>query len=116
MSKTILLIEDDTEVLRVYKTVLSQFGPVRTAQDMAQARGQFEGVDLVILDYHLRNEKASFQDVVSELKPVAPILLCSGIPDPAIRAQGARFALAGYWNKGTGLEALVAKVKSILGA
>lgn len=115
MAKTILIIEDDVEVLRVYKTVLAEFGPVRGAHDMAQARSQLEGVDLIILDYHLKHEKTRFQDIVQELKPVAPILLCSGIPDPALLALGASLGLSGYWNKGSGVLALREKVKAVLG-
>lgn len=114
MDKTILVIEDDDEVLRVYKAVLSEFGRVRVAKNMAQARDLLDGVDLIILDYHLEHEKASFQDIVPELRPIAPILLCSGIPDPAIRAQGKDLGVAGYWNKGAGFEALRAKVRSTL--
>lgn len=116
MDKTILVIEDDEEVLRVYKAVLGEFGRVRTAQNMAQARGLLDDVDLIILDYHLAHETASFQEIVTELQPIAPILLCSGIPDPAIRAQGKDLGVAGYWNKGVGFEALRAKVRATLSA
>ncbi len=115
MNKTILIIEDDQEVLRVYKTVLSQFGQVRVAQNMEQARPQLEGLDLIILDYHLRGEKTSFEDIVPELKPFAPILLCSGNPDPSVVALGKSLGVVGYWNKGTGLEALKRKVTPLLG-
>lgn len=116
MDKTILVIEDDEEVLRVYKAVLSEFGRVRVAPNMAKARGLLDGVNLIILDYHLEHETASFQEIVAELQPIAPILLCSGIPDPAIRAQGKNLGVTGYWNKGTGLETLRVKVKAALGS
>lgn len=114
MDKTILVIEDDEEVLRVYKVFLGKFGQVRIAQNMKQARGQLEGVDLIILDYHLRNEKTSFEACVEELKPHAPILLCSGIPDRSIPARGKDMGVVSYWNKGTGLEVLSSKVQSVL--
>jgi DNA-binding response OmpR family regulator len=113
-NKTILVIEDDAEVLRVYKTVLGEFGQVRAAQTMAEARQLLDGVDLIILDYHLEHETASFQEIVPELRPVAPILVCSGIPDPAIRAQGKDLGVAGYWNKGAGFELLRSKVRAVL--
>jgi DNA-binding response OmpR family regulator len=112
--KTILVIEDDAEVLRVYKAVLGEFGQVRTAQTMTEARQLLDGVDLIILDYHLENETATFQEIVPELHPVAPILVCSGIPDPAVRAQGKDMGVAGYWNKGAGFEMLRSKVRAIL--
>lgn len=115
MNKTILVIEDDEEVLRVYKAVLGEFGQVRLTKSMAEARGQLDGVDLIILDYHLGSERTSFQEIVQELKPVAPILLCSGIPNPAIRAEGKDLGVAGYWNKGAGFDALRLKIRTALG-
>lgn len=116
MSKTILLIEDEEEVLRVYKAVLAEFGTIRVARNMEEARPQLAGVDLFILDFHLHEEKTSFQDIVAELKPLAPVLVCSGVPDPRILALGKELGVAGYWNKGAGMEALRAKVKTVLGA
>lgn len=114
MGKTILVVEDDEEVRRVYEAVLREFGQVRVAGTLAQARGQLDGVDLIILDYHLRGETASFADIVAALRPAAPVLLCSGIPDPRIRALGVELGVAGYWNKGSGLELLHKKVSAIL--
>ena len=116
MRKNILVIEDDAEVLRVYTTILAEFGAVRTAETMAQARPQLQGIDLIILDYHLKNETMKFEDIIAELKPVAPILVCSGISGTQIREIGARLGVAGYWNKGLGLEGLRTKVRTILSA
>lgn len=116
MNKTILLIEDDDEVLRVYKAVLAEFGTLRVARNMDEARPQLAGVDLFILDFHLREEATSFQDIVGELKPLAPVLVCSGVPDPRILALGKQLGIAGYWNKGAGFDALRTKVKAALGA
>lgn len=116
MRKNILIIEDDAEVLRVYAALLAEFGTVRMAEAMAQARPHVRGIDLVILDYHLKNETMKFEDIIIELKPVAPILVCSGIPDPQIREIGARLGVAGYWNKGQGVDGLRQKVRAIFSA
>lgn len=114
MGKVILVIDDDEEVLRVYKTVLSDFAQVKVAQDMSQARTQLDGVDLILLDYYLRKGEISFQDIVPELKRVAPILVCSGTPDPAVRTLGLSLGAAGYWHKSTGFVALREKVQAVL--
>lgn len=115
MAKTILVVEDDDEVRRVYQTVLGEFGEVRAAADLAQARGQLAGVDLIVLDYHLRGENATFAEALTELRASAPVLVCSGMPDPRVPAQGAELGAIGYWNKGSGLDLLRKKVRLALG-
>lgn len=114
MSKRLLVIDDDAEVLRVYKAVLDELGEVRTATNLEQARQQLDGLDLILLDYRLKSEQLSFEQIVEELRPVAPILLCSGMPDPALRGLGERLGLAGYWNKGAGFVSLRDKVLTAL--
>lgn len=109
--KKLLVIEDDEDMASLYQTVLKQFGEVRVAASMAQARELLQGVDLILLDYYLEGEAMKFQDLVPELKQHAPVLLCSGVFDPQVPAMGAALGAAGYWNKTEPLENLLQLVR-----
>lgn len=115
MKKIILAIEDDEEVLRVYQTLFRDSAEVRVARTLAQARELLAGVDLILLDYHLRDDTVGFEDRLIELRDKAPVLVCSGLPDPRVPALGVGLGAVGYWNKGTGLETLRRKVQALLG-
>ena len=78
MDKTILAIDDDESMLVFYKAILNEFGAVRVAINLQEARELLEGVDLIILDFNLAKDPERFQQIVPELKNVAPVLLCSG--------------------------------------
>ena len=114
MDKTILAIDDDKIMLAVYKAALAEFGQVKTALNLNEARAQLEGVDLIILDFNLEHDKETIQEVVPELKKVAPVLLCSGVQDVRVPAIGTMLGIAGYWNKGADYEKLRSLVKSAL--
>lgn len=114
MGKTILAIDDDESMLAFYKATLTEFGDVRTATNLPEAREQLEGVDLIILDFNLEQDPELFQDIVPELKKVAPVLLCSGVQVPEVPALGVALGIAGYWNKGSDHEKLRALVRSVL--
>ena len=116
MGKTIIAIDDDAAMLSFYKVLLAEFGEVRTATNLKEARKQLTGVDLVILDFHLSQDKEHFQDIVPELKRVAPVLLCSGVQDAAVQGLGAALGISGYWNKGPDHEKLRSLVRSLLAA
>lgn len=114
MSKVILAIDDDEAVLAFYKLVLAKFAEIRTALNLVEARKQLDGVDLIILDFDLGQDRELFQDVVKDLKQVAPVLLCSGVQDVQVPAFGAALGIVGYWNKASNREELVSLVKSAL--
>lgn len=114
MGKCILAIDDDEAILAFYKAVLAGRGEVRTARSLAEARPQLAGVDLILLDFDLRNDQVMFKDVMQELKAKAPILLCSGVQDPRVPPVGAALGAVGYWNKQSGREALASLVDSTL--
>lgn len=114
MDKTILAIDDDKEMLGFYRTVLAEFGQVRTASNLNEARTQREGVDLIILDFYLEHDRETLQEIVPELKKTAPVLLCSGVQNLEVPAFGASLGIAGYWNKGADLDSLRALVKTVL--
>ena len=116
MRKTILAIDDDKSMLKFYEVALAEIGDVRTAVDLKEARAQLEGVNLIILDFYLENDKDLIQDIVPELKRVAPVLLCSGVQDVRVPSLGAALGIAGYWNKGADHEKLRSLVRSVLNA
>ncbi len=114
MNKTILAIDDDELMLAFYRCVLAEFGTVKTALNLNEARRQMDGVDLILLDFYLENDKELFQQIVPELRKKAPVLLCSGVQDERVSGIGAALGVAGYWNKGAGHDKLLALVKSVL--
>jgi DNA-binding NtrC family response regulator len=114
MNKTILAIDDEKCMLAFYQTALAEFGDVRTAINLEEARKQLPGVDLILLDFFLEKDSDLIQDVVPELKKTAPVLLCSGIQDVEVPALGAALGIAGYWNKGSDHDKLRSLVKLAL--
>jgi len=116
MEKTILAIDDEPTMLALYKLVLGEFGDVRTAINLQEARKQLEGVDLIILDFYLEHDQELIQEIVPELKKTAPVLLCSGIQELGIPTLGGELGIAGYWNKGADHEKLRSLVRSALNA
>ena len=116
MGKTILAIDDDANMLLFYKALLTEFGEVRLAANLREARKQLSGVDLIILDFHLEQDAELIQDIARELKELAPILLCSGVQDIGVQGIGASLGISGYWNKGPDHETLRSLVRSTLAA
>lgn len=114
MNKTILAVDDDESMLKFYKVALAEFGEVRIAKNLTDARKQLDGIDLIILDFNLEHDQELFQDVVPELLRVAPVLLCSGVDDVRVPSLGASLGIAGYWNKSSGREKLCSLIRSIL--
>lgn len=114
MNKTILAIDDENAMLAFYQVALAEFGTVRTASNLAEARRQLQGVDLIILDFYLEHDKTLIQDIVPELKQTAPVLLCSGIQDLGVPAIGATLGIAGYWNKSSDHDKLRDLVRTVL--
>lgn len=114
--KTILAIDDENSMLAFYKVILAEFGEVRTATNLQEARKQLTGVDLIILDFYLEHDKYLIQDIVPEFKAVAPVLLCSGVQELGVPGIGAQLGIAGYWNKGADHDKLCSMVRSALNA
>jgi DNA-binding NtrC family response regulator len=110
---TILAIDDDKDMLALYQVILAGLGQMRTALNLTEARAQMEGVDLIILDFNLEQDKETIQEILPELKKVAPVLLCSGIQDLGVPVIGAEHGIAGYWNKAADHDKLRLLVKSM---
>lgn len=116
MDKTILAIDDETDMLAFYRIALAEFGDVKTASNLSDAVKQLEGVDLIVLDFHLEQDPDLIQEIVPKLREVAPVLLCSGIQEAGVPAIGVALGIAGYWHKGSDYESLRSLVKSVLDA
>lgn len=114
MPKTILAIDDEPEMLAFYKITLAEFGDVRTAISLQEARTQLQGVDLIVLDFYLEHDPELIQEIVPELKKTAPVLLCSGVQELGVPTIGAKLGIAGYWNKASDHDKLRALVRSAL--
>ena len=114
MSKIILAIDDDESMLAFYKVALAEFGDVRIAINLKEAREQLDEIDLIVLDFYLEQDLELFQDALPELMKTAPVLLCSGIDDVRVPSIGASLGISGYWNKSSGLESLLSLVRSVL--
>lgn len=114
MAKVILAIDDEKSMLAFYQVALSDFGEVRTATNLAEARQKLDGINLIILDFYLEHDKETIQEIVPELKKFAPVLLCSGVQDIGVPAIGVALGIAGYWNKGTDHDKLRSLVKATL--
>ena len=115
MSKTILAIDDSKSMLELYAALLADFGTVLTYESLHDARGHFDNVDLIILDFNLENDDELIQDIVKELNAVAPVIVCSGVQDERVASFCLTLGVKDYWNKGSDYDALLAKVKRLLG-
>jgi DNA-binding NtrC family response regulator len=116
MGKTILAIDDSRTMLELYAAILADFGNILTFETMAEARAHLAGVDLIILDFNLENDPGLIQDIVQELKNIAPIILCSGVQDARVAAYCLSLGVRDYWNKSSDYDALLSKVKRLLSA
>ena len=114
MGKTILAIDDEKIMLQFYAVVLAEFGAVRTATNLQEARQQLAGVDLILLDFYLEPGQSRFQSVMPEFKKIAPVLLCSSAQGLEVPVIGSASGAAGFWDKTTGREKLCALVKRLL--
>ena len=114
MTKTIMAIDDDKDMLVFYQAILADLGQVRTALNLTEARKQMDGVDLIILDFNLEQDKETIQEIVPELKKVAPVLLCSGIQELGVPVIGVESGIDGYWNKSNDHGKLRSLVKAFL--
>lgn len=114
MRKTILAIDDDRDMLAFYQAMLAGVAEVKTALDLREARAQLAGVDLILLDFNLEHDRETIQETMAEFKPVAPVLLCTGVQNLEVGAVAATLGIAGYWNKGADHQKLMSMVKSLL--
>lgn len=114
MSKTIMAIDDSKSMLDLYTALLADFGNILIFESLREARSHLTHIDLIILDFNLENDTELIQDIVLELKPVAPIIICSGVQDERVASFCLSLGVMDYWNKGTEYETLLTKVRHLL--
>ena len=115
----VLLLDDSPLVLQVTREALEAAGyQVSVAKDLAEFEGQRGDVDLILIDVQM--PEAFGDDLAGVLRGVhgvaTPIYLFSML-DEADLAEKARAAeIDGYISKRAGIQALVGRVHTILGA
>ena len=114
MVKMILAIDDEKSMLAFYQVALAEYGQVRTASGMKEARTQYDGLDLIILDCYMEDEQDTLQNRLAELTKVAPVLICSGVMNPMVQAIGQANGATGFWQKSKDVEGLHTLVKAVL--
>jgi DNA-binding response OmpR family regulator len=118
--KQILLVDDSVLVLDMMRTALTAAGyDVLTASDLAQLdrhRGHSRP-DLVLMDVQM--PEAFGDDVAMVLRAArdveAPIYLLSTLDEADLQRRAADAEIDGYINKQIGVEAIVKRVREILG-
>jgi two-component system, cell cycle sensor histidine kinase and response regulator CckA len=116
---TILVVEDEANMLRLLERVLSKQGyQVLTASDGEEAievhRSHKDGIDIILLDLGL--PKISGRDVLVKLKTEKPdvkIVIASGYLEPDLRSEVERVGLEHFIHKPYILDDVVKIVESM---
>jgi len=122
MSKRILIVDDEPEVLRLCSRVLSEADQgytVVTARSTEQARRHLgsQAFDLLILDIQLPKEDGiSFLKYIREVQPDLPTMLISGYPDVSAVIDSIRLNVRQFVCKPFTVRALLDAVEASLRA
>lgn len=114
--KKILLVEDDLDLLKVYKKTLETLGyKVQTASNLSELKKSYENqYSLVFLD---RNFDGVHMDELlkkGEVKFKAPVVLISAMIDAEKAAELVeKGVILDFWHKAEGPEGLILEVKKI---
>jgi two-component system cell cycle sensor histidine kinase/response regulator CckA len=119
-SATVLLVEDEQDMLNVLERILLQHGyKVLKATDGEKAleiyRCHYQAIDAVLLDIGL--PKISGQDVLLEIKnenPDVKIIVASGYLEPELKAQVDRAGVNHFLHKPYMLDEVVKAVQSVM--
>lgn len=118
--KKVLLVDDELESLLVYKTVLQERYNVMALNSSKTALAYLQKFepDLIVLDYQmpLYNGRALYQMIskMERLKDI-PVLFLTGSTDKESLLECATLLPQGLVLKSAGKDALLEKVKSVLG-
>jgi DNA-binding response OmpR family regulator len=117
--KRVLIVDDSDLVLQVAKEALNRAGFEATTAQTMGALERHEGLsfDLILMDVQM--PELFGDDVAMVLKAVrgvdAPIYLYSNLDPEELEARATEAELDGFILKRDGVEALVGRVRSILG-
>lgn len=118
--KKILLVDDELESLLIYKTVLQEKYNVMALNSSKTALAYLQKFvpDLIVLDYQmpLYNGRALYQMIskMERLKDV-PVLFLTGTTDKEVLLECATLLPQGVILKAAGKDALLERIKSIIG-
>jgi DNA-binding response OmpR family regulator len=117
--KKVLVVDDSLLLLEVAKDALDAAGfETLTASELGEMEflREREQPDLILMDVQM--PEAFGDDVASVLREVrqvkVPVVLFSNIAEAELAERARAAELAGYVCKGAGIEAMVARVKSLL--
>ena len=120
--KTILLVDDDKDILAAIQSVLSEMGPTLvTASDGDEALQQADAADpdLVVLDMML--PKRSGFLIMEKLKrgkkanEKPKVIMITGNQGVRHKSYAESLGVSAYMNKPFRMEKLVAKIQALLG-
>lgn len=117
MSRTILIVEDDADVVRVARAYLEREGYAVLVESDGEAglvRARSARPDLIVLDWMLPN--ASGLDVLRRLRAdgAVPVLMLTARTDEADRVLGLELGADDYLTKPFSPRELVARVGAVL--
>ena len=118
--KHIVIIDDSALVLKMTKVALEHAGyQVKTLLDPVEFDpGSLGTPDLLLVDINM--PKFFGDDIVSYIKDTyqltSPIFLFSNVSEQELEQACTRCGADGYISKGWGVEAMIAQVKTVLGA
>ena len=116
MGKTILIVEDDNQVRRLYAKVLGGEGYQLTLAECVAdgcsllARGSY---DLVITDFQLGDGTGAA--VMEAARGIKTILITGSVQRDELEALARRYDLAAYFEKPFLLQALLSKIREEIG-
>ncbi len=121
-SETVLIVEDDVELLEFMKKLLNKLGyRVITAVDGHEAVAQFrehaETIDLIVMDLIMpRMGGKQAYDEIRQLQPNVRVLFCSGHNISVAQQQGHTSTTVDFIPKPVTMNAFLTKVREMLDA
>ncbi len=117
--KTILLVDDEIQILEVLSEILTRFGYKVIARPDAQSAlvviQERTTVHLVITDYRMPGMNgAEFIAVLRELVPAVPIIMLTGFSSVELFLQSLRLGVFEHMNKPVKIKDLLRIVKAAL--
>lgn len=112
--QTVLIVDDDPTVCRIYGTVLKRSGyRVMTAQSFQAAAEMMAGSDFDVLISDIALDENDGLDILArsrQLHPETPVIMVTGLPDVETAAAAVRLNAYEYLSKPVSSEMLVSTV------
>ena len=116
--KKILVVDDNEQILRIYRRILSKEGfDVHTAKDAEKALGLInDSFNLVISDFEMpgMNGAALCREIKKRFNERIPVIIVSGMIDSARMIQIKKSGADDVLDKTSGIDSLVTSVKKFI--